>query len=78
MLHGTLVVGIEPNCGIEQRAQTIFGRAAITFGIGPHFYLCFFDDDDAAFTTTHHNFFDDDSRDSTSTTSQCFFDDVVH
>jgi len=24
-------------CGIEQRAPPIFGRAAITLGIGPHF-----------------------------------------
>jgi len=26
-------------CGVEQRAPPIFGRAAITLGIGPHFYL---------------------------------------
>ena len=31
LLHGTLVVGV------EQRATPIFGRAAITLGIGPHF-----------------------------------------
>jgi len=37
LLHGTLVVGVEPNCGMEQRALPIFGRAAITLGIGPHF-----------------------------------------
>jgi len=24
-------------CGVEQRAPPIFGRAAITLGIGPHF-----------------------------------------
>jgi len=24
-------------CGVEQTAPTIFGRAAITLGIGPHF-----------------------------------------
>jgi len=24
-------------CGVEDRAPPIFGRAAITFGIGPHF-----------------------------------------
>jgi len=29
--------GRQPNCGIEQRAPAIFGRAAITLGIGPHF-----------------------------------------
>ena len=27
----------QPNCGVEQRAPPIFGRAAITLGIGPHF-----------------------------------------
>jgi len=32
LLHGTLVVG-----GVQQMAPRIFGRAAITFGIGPHF-----------------------------------------
>ena len=26
-------------CGVEQRAPPIFGRAAITLGIGPHFKL---------------------------------------
>ena len=26
-----------PNCGVEQRAPPIFGRAATTLGIGPHF-----------------------------------------
>jgi len=31
LLHGTLVVGA------EQRAPPIFGRAAITLDIGPHF-----------------------------------------
>ena len=31
LLHGT------PLCGVEQRAPPIFGRAAITLGIGPHF-----------------------------------------
>ena len=25
------------HCGVEQRTPPIFGRAAITFGIGPHF-----------------------------------------
>ena len=25
-----------PNCGVEQRAPPIFGRAAITLGTGPH------------------------------------------
>jgi len=38
LLHGTLVVGVSQiNCGVEQRAPPIFGRAAITLGIGPHF-----------------------------------------
>jgi len=41
LLHGTLVVGVSETlpaklCGIEQRAPPIFGRAAITLGIGPH------------------------------------------
>jgi len=36
LLHGTLVVGISETCGIEQKAPPIFGRAAITLGIGPH------------------------------------------
>jgi len=29
--------GRQPNCGVEQRALPIFGRATITLGIGPHF-----------------------------------------
>jgi len=29
-------IGRQPNCDVEQRAQPIFGRAAITFRIGPH------------------------------------------
>jgi len=29
----------QPKCGVEQRAPPIFDRAAITLGIGPHFYL---------------------------------------
>jgi len=37
LLHGTLVVVISQLCGVEQRAPPIFGRAAITLGIGPHF-----------------------------------------
>jgi len=28
--------GHQPDCGVEQRAPPIFGRAAITLGIGPH------------------------------------------
>ena len=44
LLHGTLVVGVrrQPNCGVEQRAPPVFGKAAITLGIGPHFYSSFF------------------------------------
>jgi len=26
----------QPNCGVEKRAPPIFGRVAITLGIGPH------------------------------------------
>ena len=33
-LRHSVVVGVEPNCGIEQRAPPIFGRAAITLGNG--------------------------------------------
>jgi len=29
--------GRQPNCGVEQRVPPIFGRAAITLGIRPHF-----------------------------------------
>jgi len=35
LMHGTLVVGVSQICGVEQRAPPIFGRAAITLGIGP-------------------------------------------
>jgi len=45
LLDGTLVVGVSKLCGVEQRAPPIFGRAAITFGIGPHsssFFFFFF------------------------------------
>ena len=34
--HSTLVAGVSQLCGVEQRAPPIFGRAAITLGIGPH------------------------------------------
>jgi len=39
LLHDTLVVGVSQTklCGVEQRAPPIFGTAAITLGIGPHF-----------------------------------------
>ena len=36
LLHGTRVVGVSQPFGVEQRAPPIFGRAAITLGIGPH------------------------------------------
>ena len=36
LLHGTPVLGVSQICGVEQRAPAIFGRAAITLGIGPH------------------------------------------
>jgi len=35
-VHGTPVVDVSQICGVEQRAPPIFGRAAITLGIGPH------------------------------------------
>ena len=31
-----IVVGVS-FCGVEQRAPSMFGRATITLGIGPHF-----------------------------------------
>ena len=36
LLHGTVVAKL---CGLEQRAPPIFGRAAITLDIDPHFYF---------------------------------------
>ena len=36
VLYGT-GSGRQPNCGVQQRASPIFGRAAIRLGIGPHF-----------------------------------------
>jgi len=36
LLHGTPAAGSAKLCGVEQRAPPIFGRAAITLGIGPH------------------------------------------
>jgi len=38
LLHGTRVLGvIDTLCDVEQRAPPIFGGAAITLGIRPHF-----------------------------------------
>ena len=37
LLHGTVVGASAKLCGVEQRVPPIFGRAAITLGIGPHF-----------------------------------------
>ena len=34
------ISGHQPNCGIEQRAPPVFGRAAITLGIDPHSSYC--------------------------------------
>jgi len=39
LLHGTLVLSAKL-CGFEQRAPSVFGRAAITLGIGPHSSWC--------------------------------------
>ena len=36
LLHSTVVLASGKLCGIEQSAPPIFGRAAITLGIGPH------------------------------------------
>ena len=35
LLHGSQLVASAKLCGVEQRAPPIFGRAAITLGIGP-------------------------------------------
>ena len=40
LLHGSQVVSAKL-CGIEQRAPPMFGRAAITLGIGPHSSICY-------------------------------------
>ena len=37
LLHGTPVVGVSQTLRVEQRAPPVFGRVAITLGIGPHF-----------------------------------------
>jgi len=37
LLHGIVVVGVSQTGAFEQRAPPIFGRVAITLGIGPHF-----------------------------------------
>ena len=42
LLHGTHQWASAKVCGVEQRAPPIFGRAAITLGIGPHSGLCLF------------------------------------
>jgi len=39
LLHGTPVLPSAKLCGVEQRAPPILGRAAITLGIGAHFYF---------------------------------------
>ena len=35
LLHGTVIVGVSQTVALD-RAPPIFGRAAITLGIGPH------------------------------------------
>jgi len=43
LLHGTPSSGRQAKrCGVEQRAPPIFGRAAITLGIGPHSSYVYF------------------------------------
>ena len=37
LVNGTLVVSVRQTLRTQQSAPPIFGRAAITFGIGPHF-----------------------------------------
>jgi len=41
LLHGTVGASAKL-CGFEQRAPPVFGRAAITLGIGPH-SSCFYE-----------------------------------
>ena len=41
LLHGILVGASAKLCGVEQRVPPIFGRAAITLGIGPRSRFCF-------------------------------------
>jgi len=36
LLRGTLVVGVSKNAALNRGLPPIFGRAAITLGIGPH------------------------------------------
>ena len=36
LLHGILQWASAKLCGVDQRAPPIFGRAAITLGIGPY------------------------------------------
>ena len=42
LLHGSQVVSVSQICGIEQRAPSMFGRATIRLGIGPHSRLFMF------------------------------------
>ena len=42
LLHSPRVVASAKLCGIQQRAPPIFGREAITLGIGPHSSSIFF------------------------------------
>ena len=39
LLHGTAAAASGKLCGAEQRVPPLFGMAAITLGIGPHFSL---------------------------------------
>jgi len=42
LLHGTPAAASAKLCGAKQRAPPIFGKAAITLGIGPHSRFVFF------------------------------------
>jgi len=37
LLHDTVAVGVSQTAALNRGRQPIFGRAAITLGIGPHF-----------------------------------------
>jgi len=46
--------GRQPSCGVEQRAPPIFGRAAITLGIAPHFFSLLWGFKNHQFLSTTH------------------------
>jgi len=47
----------QPNCGVEQRAPSILGRAAITLGIGPHSNYYYYFKNYTQLTAVQHGWF---------------------